>query len=413
MIYRNHESNSSKDLRKRAEEFLVKKSSAVEIIKPGDVMDLVEDLRIHQVELEMQNQELRRAYEELEESKTLYSDLYDFAPVGYATLDENNLISRINLAGSELLGIERRRLLKMRFSRFITADYADRFYQHRKRCFETRERQTCDLKLKRFDNSILHVRMESIAAPDDQGDLNRIRTAIIDITGIKMADERIMALSRDLLWAQENERKMISMELHDRIAQDLSAAKMEVDAILCEPAAISPELKNRLSEVSGIIRRAVSAVRDLSYDLRPPTFERTGIASAVRGYSEEFSEKTGIVVEFSSVGMEGIELDDLTRINLWRLLQEGLNNMRKHAEASNARISLSYAYPNIILRIMDDGKGFDMGERNASMIPGKRMGLRSMEERVRLLRGAMEISSRPGLGTKILIRLPYGKETDG
>ena len=62
---------------------------------------------------------------------------------------------------------------------------------------------------------------------------------------------------------------------------------------------------------------------------------------------------------------------------------------------------------------MDDGKGFDTGERNDSMIPGKRMGLRSMEERVRLLRGAMEISSRPGLGTKILIRLPYGKETDG
>lgn len=148
-------------------------------------------------------------------------------------------------------------------------------------------------------------------------------------------------------------------------------------------------------------------IRDLSYDLRPPSLDQLGLVRTILQYVHDFSEKTGLSVDFTSAGMDHLRLDSDTEINLYRLIQEGLNNISKHARANGATIRLIASFPNIILRIEDDGKGFDLKKRLATALNEKRMGLRGMEERVRLLEGKMRIQSRPGKGTRVLIEVPY------
>ena len=135
-----------------------------------------------------------------------------------------------------------------------------------------------------------------------------------------------------------------------------------------------------------------------------------GLVETIFQYCEDFSQNTGVEVEFHSAGMDKLRLDFDTEINLYRLIQEGLNNINKHAKAGLATVKLAAAYPNIILRIEDNGKGFDIKKRMTEAGSEKRMGLRSMEERVSLLQGKMTIQSRPMVGTKIFIRLPYSEK---
>jgi len=126
-------------------------------------------------------------------------------------------------------------------------------------------------------------------------------------------------------------------------------------------------------------------------------------------YCQDFSEKLGLAVDFEAAGMTHLNIDHDAEINIYRLVQEGLANIQKHAAANRVAIKLIAAYPNILLRIEDDGKGFDL-QKWLVNIPGeKRMGLRSMKERVKLLNGVMVIKSRPGQGTKLFIKLPQEK----
>ena len=111
-------------------------------------------------------------------------------------------------------------------------------------------------------------------------------------------------------------------------------------------------------------------------------------------------------MDFNSAGMDELKLDFDTEINLYRLIQEGLNNIMKHADAKQIIVKLVASFPNIILRIEDDGKGFDIKNQLLAASNEKRMGLRSMEERVSLLGGRIRINSRPEEGTKILIEVP-------
>ena len=128
-------------------------------------------------------------------------------------------------------------------------------------------------------------------------------------------------------------------------------------------------------------------------------------------YCEDFSESTGVKVDFFSAGVDDLKLDFDTEINLYRLIQEGLNNVKKHANAHRVIIRLVASFPNIILRIEDDGKGFNVKTRYVSAANEKRMGLQNMSERVGLLDGKIKIQSRPMNGTKIFIEIPH-KETE-
>ena len=231
----------------------------------------------------------------------------------------------------------------------------------------------------------------------------------INITARKQAEKQIHTLTQELIEAQENERQRISRELHDRIAQDLSSSKIACDLLLNNDQVAVTEIMPKISEISKILNTTILSVRDLAYDLRSPGLEELGLTNTIFLFSEEFSEKSGVAIDFHYAGIDSLSLRFDAEINIFRLIQEGLNNIWKHAEASHAVVRLVGASPNIILRIEDDGIGFDVKKRRDTAIDEKRMGLRSMEERVHLLRGEMTIRSKPEEGTIILVKFPYAE----
>ncbi len=223
----------------------------------------------------------------------------------------------------------------------------------------------------------------------------------------KRSETQIRTLTRKLMKTQEDERRMISRELHDRVGQDLSSVKLALETLFDQHPGAIPEIREKVIQLSSLLDRTIFTVRDLAYDLRPPGLDEMGIVQALSMFCDDFSEKTQIRIDYHSVGIEKMKLDFNTRINLYRMIQEGLNNIHKHAEASRAVVKLTAAYPHIILRIEDNGKGFDVEKRAREIDVEKRMGLRSLQERTDLLGGVMIVTSSPGKGTKILIKLPY------
>jgi len=246
----------------------------------------------------------------------------------------------------------------------------------------------------------------------EQGDNAGFTGILHDITELKQAENLIRDLHHQLIKSQEDERHTISLELHDRVAQDLSALKISCELLLGYKP-LSSGIRNNILEMSANLQKIIKEVRDLSYDLRPAELEELGLTETINHDCKEFSKDHDIHVEFLSTGMDNIHLDFDTKINIYRLVQEALNNIRKHADAGNVKVKCISSFPSIILRIQDDGKGFDTEERLIAAYKEKRMGIRSMKERVGLLQGKMSIESIPGKGTKIFIEIPQNMKTSG
>jgi PAS domain-containing protein len=137
----------SETLRKQAERALKSQTVDLQKLSTEDTKSIIHELQVHQIELEMQNEELRRAQSELEDSRNRYSNLYDFAPIGYFTFDKNGRIIEVNLTGANKLGIERSFLIETPFSLYIDFSSRDVFYQHLRKVFRTNTKQTCEIKL--------------------------------------------------------------------------------------------------------------------------------------------------------------------------------------------------------------------------------------------------------------------------
>jgi PAS domain S-box-containing protein len=195
----------SEELRKRAEE----KAEAMEPISlsgqpPEAIEHTLHELRVHQIELELQNEELRSAKEEIEKSQERYFNLYDLAPVGYCTLSEQGMILEANLTAAVLLDTARSALVKQPISRFILKEDQDIYYQHRKKLFETGEIQEWELRLLKADGSVFWVHLTATATQAKDG-APVCRVVISDITDRKRAEEERKKLQTQLFQAQKME----------------------------------------------------------------------------------------------------------------------------------------------------------------------------------------------------------------
>lgn len=357
--------------------------------------------------------EQKRTADELREKGDTLRAILAASPVGVG-LARDRIIRWANKAMYDLLGYDEKEAetFKGRTTRVFYPD--DEEYERAGQELYTVVKETgvgrTDTKWVKKDGSFIDCYVQAtLLDPSDPS--KGVIVAGLDISDRKEAEEKIHRLSHELIRAQENERQRISRELHDRVAQDLSTAKIVADQILrTQREGALPAVRPEISKISTALQGVIHTVRNLAYDLRPPVLDDMGLVQTIFQYCEEFSERTGLQIDFSSAGVENAEIDADTEINVYRLIQEGLNNVKKHAEARRVVVKLVRAFPNIIVRIEDDGKGFDVHARRMASPTEKRMGLQSMEERVHLLQGRMDIQSRPMQGTKIIIRIP-SKET--
>jgi PAS domain S-box-containing protein len=241
------------------------------------------------------------------------------------------------------------------------------------------------------------------------GDVSGILCIMRDISQRKLADEHIRILTQELMNIQEKERKRISCDLHDDVAQNLASLMIGCETFFDGSAPVGPELKNKMKHFSAVLKRSLTFVRDLSYELRPPGLDQLGLIKTLARYCEDFSEKHAMRVDFFPVGMGAITFDPDTEINIYRLIQEALNNVKKHAEADYVVVKFVASVPDIILRIQDNGKGFNVDTRLSSAMAERRMGLHSMTQRVAFLNGKIKINARVGEGTTIIVGIPGEK----
>ncbi len=210
------------DLRRRAEEKAPTDDVPVQkTLSPKEAGRLLHELQVHQIELEMQNEELRRAQGELEASRARYFDLFDLAPVGYFTLSEQGLILEANLTAAGLLGVERRDLVKKPLTRFILPEDQDIYYRHRKQLFETGTPQVYDLRVLRADADPFWARLETTEAQDADG-ASVCRAVVSDITASKQAEEKLAELDR----RKDQFLAMLSHELRNPLAPILNAVQL-------------------------------------------------------------------------------------------------------------------------------------------------------------------------------------------
>ena len=187
-----------KKLRKQAEKRLLERDVDRSDMPLADIHELIHELEVHQIELEMQNEELRQAQLDLEAARDKYTDLYDFAPVGYFSISDKGLILDANLMGATMLGMERGKLTGRRFSQFIAKDDQDVFYLHRQKLFETKTKQVCELKLAKKDGAEFYAQLESYAVKDEAGNYSAIRTSLSDITERKQAELTLIATKQEI-----------------------------------------------------------------------------------------------------------------------------------------------------------------------------------------------------------------------
>jgi len=206
-----------------------------------DAKRLIQELRVHQIELEMQNEELRKTQAQLEESSSQYADLYDFAPVGYVTLDEQCLIWEANLTAASQLGTERARLRKSIFPSYVREQDKEKSRLHIARVFKTRERQTCEVRLRARGSEEFYARLESIFIEDKHG-TGRCRTSIIDISRSKIAEQELQ-LAHDEMEKRVEERTAQLSENERRFRKLSQEFQTLLNAISDTLILLSPEME--------------------------------------------------------------------------------------------------------------------------------------------------------------------------
>ncbi len=222
----------------------------------------------------------------------------------------------------------------------------------------------------------------------------------------KMRQER-KYLSQ-IIETQENERRRISRELHDEIGQALTAIKFNLDMIEKDLPQNLPVLKERLGETKSLSSQTLIAMRQLSMDLRPTMLDELGLIPTLRWYIQNFSNRMNIHSHFEAIGFNE-KLPAQIETALYRIIQEALNNIAKHAGADHIEISLEKRDSNIYAYVIDNGKGFDLERVLHPESPERGFGIIGMQERVSLLGGHIDIQSEPGLGTQIRIEVPCPK----
>jgi signal transduction histidine kinase len=219
--------------------------------------------------------------------------------------------------------------------------------------------------------------------------------------------ERLAALSRRLLVAQEAERRAVARELHDEIGQALTAVKLHLNV-----AARAPDREAAaaaLGEAAEVVNGAIAQVRNKALDLRPSMLDDSGLVPALRWYVERFRQRSGIDVRLTAAIGDRLPTPQ-QETACFRLVQEALTNAARHAQARTAWVRLARGERGIEISVRDDGKGFDVHAAFDRARRGEALGLPGMQERIGLIGGEIEIQSTPGAGCEIRVLIPFAAQ---
>ncbi len=229
-------------------------------------------------------------------------------------------------------------------------------------------------------------------------------------SAVRQQRSQLRALTGKLTEVQESERRQLARELHDEMGQALTAIRMDLAAVeKALPPTVPVHLRERLSEAAHLTEQTLEQIRELSLNLRPPMLDDLGLVPTVRWYLKRYSSRTTMQSGLRVLGAEQ-RLPAAVETALYRVLQEALTNVARHAEATTVQLTLRYQANAVLAHVEDNGCGFDVDERLGREVGS--MGLLGMRERVSLLGGKFHIESIIGKGTTLWLELPLEERHD-
>src|SRR5215213_7285767 len=226
-----------------------------------------------------------------------------------------------------------------------------------------------------------------------------------EISEHKATQQMRQLLLHQLITTQEEERRHIARELHDQMGQDITALLLAIKAIQNAVSA-DPSIAGHVSQMQMLALRMNDELRTLALHLHPPGLTHFGLATTLANHLEEWSARTLVPVDFHTTGLDGVRLSPTIEIVLYRLAQESLTNILKHARATHISLILQRRAEALLMIVEDNGVGFNITTVRQSAQAGHQLGLIGMQERVAQLGGALTIESEPGRGTTIIVRIP-------
>jgi PAS domain S-box-containing protein len=367
----------------------------------GEHERLLHELRVHQGELETQNHELREAQRLLELSRDRYADLYDFAPVGYATLDDKGVIRDINLTAAGMLGVQRAWLLGMPFQMHLAPADLPRFREHLHGL--ARRPGSVEVRLVRKDGAALPVLLQSVRVPDADAKGFLCRTTLTDITTRLQAEESLRQqarLERELLETTERERRQFGHDLHDGLGQRLTGLEMLSNALVEDLNGHAPALGALARQLNAELRETVTQARLLSHSLAPVPLAGDGLMRGLGELAASTSRLPGVRCQFTCEPPVLIQ-NAATATHLYRIAQEAVNNALKHGRASRVDLTLAGTGAGVELSIANNGRALppDRAARHGT-------GLNVMRYRAELIGASLSVQPGKPKGVRVTCTLP-------
>ncbi len=405
-------------LRKLAESHLAVKAEAPAAL-PHDISELIHELEVHQIELEIQNAELQQAYVSLEKSRAQYTDLFDFAPVGYLITDRDGVILNVNLTAAAMLSVGRQELIQSRFASFLDKDDKDTYYIHRRAALRSRQSQSCEVCIVRRNRSTFYALLNIDILTQDE---DLCRMSITNIAQIKHAED---VLRQNLFREKElNELKtrlinMISHEFRTPLSTILSSIELleRYSDDSDERQRNLQTIRNTVWHLNDVVNDVLLAhqVGDDPLMLRPETFD---IVAFVRQLIEDLQvpDADGRIV-FISNKEAGTSAMTMDQHMLRRIVNNLLQNALRYSD-DTVEVHLQLESNSLTFQVTDHGPGIAEEDQpyiytmfyrgNAGeKIPGTGVGLAIVKRAVETLGGVISFTTRARQGTTFVVRLPY------
>jgi two-component system sensor histidine kinase DegS len=221
-------------------------------------------------------------------------------------------------------------------------------------------------------------------------------------------DKQFRDASRQVFQIIEEERMRIARDMHDGPAQSMANLVLQAEILERLLDRNPKQLVTELAEFKNSVRNALEETRQLIFDLRPMTLDDLGLIPTLRKFIKEYGDRYGLSTRFNVVGQERRLPGNMEGV-LFRITQEALTNVHKHARAKMAEVTMNLQPTRVTVVVKDDGQGFDVARTEANLHKNKNLGLLSMRERAELEKGTLEIRSQPGRGTEVKVEIPLGK----
>jgi PAS domain S-box-containing protein len=339
---------------------------------------------------------------ELAKNEEKYRTLVEQAADAIALYDAAGKVLDVNTGAVKLLGYSKKELVGMYLKDILTPEEISSNPVHYD-ILQLGKSTVKQRKMFRKDGTVVDTEVRSQQLPD-----GRFLSVIRDLTerikaeqDLQQSYKALQELTGYLQNIREEERLNIAREIHDELGQQLTVLKMDISWLNKKIQVPDEKVKERLSDLLGMVDNTVKTVRRISSELRPSMLDDLGLPAAIEWQALEFEKRSGLKIR-TDISMTDLKLPAKAAITLFRVFQESLTNVARHAEATQVNVKLQAEAGRLYLSIRDDGKGF----LPQNIENKKTLGILGMKERVQIIQGDYTISSVPGKGTTVQVSVP-------